>query len=163
MRYAVLYTSQTGNTRALAERIFHALPGEHTDLCNIADLMQIPRADCYFIGFPVHNHSCDREIRLLLSQLHDAQIAVFASCGLEPTQYYKSQIERIMLDWLPGSCRYRGMFLCQGKTTELYRTKVLQLIHRDAEQIKAVFNTGISHPDRSDLMSASAFVTSVVR
>ena len=52
MRYAVVYLSDTGNTKKIAEEIFLALPEGKK---KIVDLKKdaFPDADLYFIGFPV--------------------------------------------------------------------------------------------------------------
>lgn len=89
MKYAVIYTSETGNTEELAKNIFVSLPGNDKKIINAAEMTELPEAECYFIGFPIKNRTCGIEILDILEQLDNVKIALFATCGMPASEKYK--------------------------------------------------------------------------
>ena len=162
MKYAVVYLSDTGNTKKIAEEIFLALPeGSKT----IADLSKddFPYADFYFIGFPVKYNYCSALITDILECMNDKELAFFSTCGLSPTDNYKKMIFKNIKPWINESCTVRGYFLCQGKSAESYKES---LKDNDAV-VKAAFESMVSegdtHPDDRDFDSAFSFAESITR
>ena len=51
MKYAVVYISETGNTKELAENIFASLPENDKVIENAKTMNELPKADFYFVGF----------------------------------------------------------------------------------------------------------------
>lgn len=162
MRYAVVYVSDTGNTKMIAEEIFVALPeGEK----KIVDLKKdaFPDADLYFIGFPVKYNYCSALITDILEYLNDKELAFFSTCGLSPTEGYKQMIFKNIKPWINESCTVRGYFLCQGRSAESYKDSLKgnDAVVKDAFQ--RMVSNGEIHPDNNDLELASSFAESIMR
>ena len=162
MRYAVVYLSDTGNTKKIAEEIFIALPEGNKV---IADLSKdaFPYADLYFIGFPVKYNYCSALIADILECLNGKELAFFSTCGLSPTEGYKKMIFKNIQPWINESCTVRGYFLCQGKSVESYKES---LKNNDAvvkDAFERMVNEGDAHPDDNDLDLAFSFVERIIQ
>lgn len=162
MRYAVVYVSDTGNTKMIAEEIFVALPeGEK----KIADLKKdaFPDADLYFIGFPVKYNYCSALITDILEYLNDKELAFFSTCGLSPTEGYKQMIFKNIQPWINESCTVRGYYLCQGKSVDSYKESLRDNDAVVKEAFERMVSEGDTHPDDRDLDSAFSFAESIMR
>lgn len=162
MRYAVVYLSDTGNTRKIAEEIFVALPeGEK----KIADLKKdsIPDADLYFIGFPVKYNYCSAPVLDLLESLYNKELAFFSTCGLSPTEGYKKMIFKNIQPWINESCTVRGYFLCQGKSVESYKESLKNNDVVVKEAFERMVSEGDAYPDDNDLDLAFSFVERIIQ
>lgn len=162
LEYVVLYASDTGNTKQLAVQIFSALPGNSKDLVDLENCNDIPDAETYFVGFPIHKGTCDMEIVDFLENVDQKNIALFCTCGMGAEENYYAGIEKRVNIWVTEDNRYLGMFLCQGKMPQRVRQKYESMITEDnSEQIQRMirnFDKAMVHPNHSDYESAKAFV-----
>lgn len=163
MKYAVIYQSETGNTRELAKNIFVSLPGNDKTITDAEKMTELPQADCYFIGFPVKNRNCSIEITDILEQLGDVKIALFATCGLPAKDKYKQYIENAIKPWLNDESEYLGFFLCQGKISEKYREKLASETNYSSDELDKIAELASNHPDDNDIDSLCEFVESVIK
>ncbi|MBQ4417470.1 MAG: flavodoxin, partial [Butyrivibrio sp.] len=81
-KFVVIYASETGNTRTVAQEIFSAIRSEDKEIVDIRSFNGRLDADVYFIGYWVNHLTCSIEIMDLLSSLHGKHVALFATCGL---------------------------------------------------------------------------------
>ncbi|WP_303789710.1 flavodoxin family protein [Ruminococcus flavefaciens] len=162
MRYAVVYLSDTGNTKKIAEEIFLALPEGKK---KIVDLKKdaFPDADLYFIGFPVKYNYCSTPILDLLECLNNKELAFFSTCGLSPTEEYKKMIFKNIQPWINESCTVRGYFLCQGKSVDSYKESLKDNDAVVKEAFESMVSEGDTHPDDRDFDSAFSFAESIMR
>lgn len=161
MKYAVIYTSETGNTEELAKNVFVSLPGDDKKIADAGKMAELPKADCYFIGFPVKNRTCGIEILDVLEQLENVKIALFASCGLPAADKYKQYIENSVRPWINDNCDYLGFFICQGKASEKFREKLEAETGYSSEELDKIMELAASHPDDGDIDRLCEFVESV--
>lgn len=79
MKSLVIYFSQTGNTKKVAEAIYEALPQpkELKKLDEIKEAKSVADYDLVFIGFPVHSHSVPYRVENFLRQLPPARKLLF--------------------------------------------------------------------------------------
>lgn len=166
--FLVLYSSTTGNTKAVATAIFNALPGISKELCDIRDFHYDKEAKLYFVGFRTNRRSCDISILNLLSSLHEKKIALFGTCGMGNNAIYYHTLANNVSAFIPEDCEYLGSYLCQGRMP-------LEILHKyenlqkenpaEAESISMLiqnFNEASSHPDEADLSRAQDFVTKIL-
>lgn len=159
MKYAVLYESGSGNTKSIANAIYHALctaPEEKT-LASLNQAGALPEADIYYIGFPVNNFNCSFRIMECLEKLQGKTIALFATCGLSPTEKYKAKIESAMKSWIDDETNYLGFFMCQGEVTPAQQQKMIRERPESAEALEQMFAQGRQHPDARDLEEVAVF------
>lgn len=91
MDVMVVYSSQTGNTRKIANAIFAAIPGDSKDIQNVKEY-QGKDANLFFVGFWTDKGDCDARIAGLLSGLHEKRVALFGTCGMGADESYYDQI-----------------------------------------------------------------------
>ena len=161
LEYAVLYQSETGNTRQVAAEIFAAIPSDFKDLINISECRRIPDAKVYFIGFGVYKGTCSRKIIDCLSKLSNKIIVLFATCGAKPLEEYRKLVESNVTIWIEDDNEYMGMFMCQGKMLMEVRKKYEEsrtfenalYINRMLEN----FDEAMLHPNKEDLERVRQF------
>jgi flavodoxin len=158
MRYVVAYYSESGNTEELAERIYQAIDAQDKEIVDLSATSQIPYADIYFVGFPIHQNNCSMKVINAFEQMEGSKIALFATCGLSPTEHYKEKLSEALEIWLPDDAECLGMYLCQGKTTELEKNKFYRDNPEYQDRLEAMFEEGDTHPNRDDLDAAEQFV-----
>ncbi|MCI2062147.1 MAG: flavodoxin family protein [Eubacteriaceae bacterium] len=169
LKYVVAFSSKTGNTKAIAGRIFDALPvsAEEKEIVDIGESGFLMDAETYFIGFPVHRMTCGMDVIDSLADLHEVSIALFATCGAEPTESYKKEIEQNVRAWVEDDNEYLGFFLCQGRMQDEIRERYDSL--RNDENMDAIekmienFDEALSHPDELDLADASFFAKTLAK
>ncbi|MGN1338867.1 MAG: flavodoxin family protein [Oscillospiraceae bacterium] len=161
MKYAVIYTSETGNTKELAENIFVSLPGNDKVITEAESMAQLPGAELYFVGFPVKNRSCGIETMDLLEQIEGAKIALFATCGLPVNEKYKRYVENAVLPWVNDNCTMLGFFLCQGRASGKFREKLAAGMDIPPEELDRIMEMSAAHPDDKDIDDLYGFVDKV--
>ncbi len=162
MKYAVIYLSQTGNTKDIAEELFLSLPADRRTIASLSQLQDIPQADHYFIGFPVHHNTCPLEVIDLLEQIESSNITFFATCGLTPTENYRKYIEKSVLPWINNDCLYCGTFLCQGSAAEVFTDKMLASAPESVSELEKVFQEGKAHPNDDDYDAIIKFAEKII-
>lgn len=163
MKYAVIYRSRSGNTRLLAEEIYHALDVKEDDkaMVDLGETAEIPEADVYFIGFAVHNNLYSMKVLDCFEKIFHGKFALFATCGYLPTEKYKANLEKYLDAWLPEEAEYLGMFLCQGKVDAECKTKMLEKMPDKENELHYMFDHGDTHPDGKDLDDAAEFAIKI--
>ena len=162
MKYAVIYVSDTGNTKELAENIFVSLTGNDKVIADARKMTELPEAELYFIGFPVKNRTCGIEIMNVLEELDGVNIALFASCGLPANDKYKQYIENIIRPWINDDCRCLGFYLCQGKASEKFREWLEAETNYSSDELDRIVEMASEHPNDDDIDKLYGFVDSVI-
>ncbi len=166
LEYAVLYQSETGNTRQVAAEIFNAIPSDCKDLINLCECRQIPDAEVYFVGFGVQKGTCGRKVIDCLSQFSNKKVVLFATCGAKPLEEYRKTVESNVAAWLEDDNEYLGMFMCQGKMLMEVRKKYEESqTPENMTHIKRMlenFDEAMLHPNTEDLNNVREFVLEVL-
>jgi flavodoxin len=159
MEYAVIYYSESGNTQMLAEQIYEAIESDDKALINLSEQEDIPGANMYFVGFPIHQKNCSLKIVDAFEQMEAGSLVLFATCGLTPTDNYRQKLEDAISVWLPDGVDYLGMFLCQGSTDEKQKAKFYEENPKYREKLEGMFREGDNHPNSDDLENVSQYVS----
>lgn len=167
--FLVIYSSTTGNTKAVATAVFNALPGTSKELCDIRDYHYDREAKFYFIGFWTNRGSCDISILSLLSSLHGKKVALFGTCGMGRNAAYYQRIAGNVSAFVSEDCEYLGSFLCQGKMPEEVLLKYENLQKENPAEAESIsrmiqnFHEAASHPNEEDFTHAQDFVTKILK
>lgn len=166
LEYAVLYQSETGNTRQVAAEIFEVIPSDYKDLINLCDCRRIPEAEVYFVGFSVHKGTCGRKVIDCLSKLSNKKVVLFATCGAKPLEEYRKTVEDNVTVWLEDDNEYLGMFMCQGKMLMEVRKKYEESqTPENVAHMKRMmenFDEAMLHPNEQDLENVRRFTLEVL-
>lgn len=156
MRYAVIYSSKTGNTALLARRIqsvlgaqncvFFGQPGD-----------ALPEADLYLVGFWTDKGDCDPTIAQLLSLLGGKRVFLFGTAGFGGSPDYFAQILLRVQAHLAPDAVLTGSFMCQGKMPPSVRERYEALLaaHPEDKRLNMLvenFDAALAHPNDADLL-----------
>ena len=95
MTYAIVFSSITGNTAALADYLHSMLPADSCvyfgDVSREAAKLD---ADLFFVGFRTEDDgTCDSKSRVFLKALNDKTVVLFGTSGYEMD---KNELDRVM-------------------------------------------------------------------
>lgn len=114
MKVIVVYMSQTGNTKKVAEAIFQEIQKEK-DIKELKDVDSLEGYDFAFIGFPMHYGGPAKQAKNFLEKhVQGRKIALFVT-------HATREDSKVLQKWL-AKCKkaaseadLRGFFNCQGK------------------------------------------------
>lgn len=164
MRYSIVYSSKTGNTRQLAEAIERQLPAGDLLYCGAPDAAAL-QADVLFVGFWTDKGACDETVAQLLKQAEGKTVYLFGTAGFGQSQQYFDQILTRVREKLPAGAVYGGGYMCQGRMPQAVRSRyeAMQVKEPENARYKMLienFDAALAHPDTNDLEAAAAWAKS---
>ena len=165
MTSAVVYSSKTGNTKAIAQAIGEALPKAQCVYIG-EPKKEGAEADIIFAGFWTDKGNCDQEMAAFLEGLKGKKVALFGTAGFGGSQEYFQQLAQRFAQHLEGSNQLVGSYFCQGKMPQAVRIRYEKMA-QDAPQDPKVkgmlenFDRAASHPDQIDLAQAQDFARQI--
>lgn len=161
MRYSIVYSSKTGNTRRLAEAIERQLPAGDLLYCGAPDAAAL-QADVLFVGFWTDKGTCDETVVQLLKQAEGKTVYLFGTAGFGQSQQYFDQILARVRENLPAGAVYGGGYMCQGRMPQAVRSRyeAMQVKEPENARYKMLienFDAALAHPDTNDLEAAAAW------
>lgn len=157
MKYAIVYSSRTGNTALLAEALKEGLPQEDclffgTEQEAAAKKEKLQDASLVFAGFWTDKGDCTESMAAFLEELKGKRVFLFGTAGFgESASYFSRILEKVKRHLGPG-CEAADGWMCQGRMPEAVRRRYEAM--EDAEQARrliANFDAALSHPDSRDL------------
>lgn len=163
IRYSIIYSSQTGNTKKLAETISAVLPVDLCDYFGTADDYSAT-SDMLYVGFWTDKGNADPSTRKLLKSIHNKQIFLFGTAGFGGSETYFHKILDAVKNDIDDSNSVVGEFMCQGKMPESVRARYEKMkslpIHMpNLDAMIQNFDAALSHPDEKDLDALRTAVT----
>lgn len=150
MKYAVIYVSQTGNTKQLAQHICDTMQGD----CVYCGEPKEVDCDFLFVGSWTDKGTCDERIQEYLKTLHHKKIFLFGSAGFGGSQQYFKQIIHRFSQYCDETNDIVGSFMCQGKMPMSVRERYVQLALKDEKKFQPMidnFDQALAHPNQDDL------------
>ena len=157
MTYSIVYSSQTGNTRMLAEAIKETLAEK--DIVYFGEPCQEAlKADFIFAGFWTDKGFCCEETGEFLKKLDSNKLFLFGTAGFGISEDYFSKIIERTKELVPQSAELKGSFMCQGKMPLSVRERYVNMKNSGApipniDKMIENFDSALSHPDEADLNS----------
>ncbi len=154
MRYAIVYSSRTGNTKQLAEAIRQALPQE--DCVYFGEpAPEALQADRLYVGFWTDKGSSSAEISEFLNKAGQRQVFLFGTAGFGASQAYFDQVMKTTAANLDAQATLIGSYMCQGKMPMSVRQRYEQLQQEgkmpNAQAMIENFDKALAHPNAEDL------------
>ena len=153
MSYAVVYSSNTGNTTMLAECVKSVLPAEELIYFG-TPAPEALQADIIFVGSWTDKGTCSSETGEFLKKLNGKQVYIFGTAGFGGDPGYFTGIGERMAKNLPADSTLLGCYICQGKMPRAVRSRYEAMAEKEPEKAKPMldnFDRALSHPDRQDL------------
>lgn len=158
MRYAIVYSSRTGNTALLAQTIREALPAEECIYFGAPDA-EARKADMIYVGFWTDKGSCDETIAAFLETLTDQNVFLFGTAGFGGDEAYFEKILGRVREHMKPEVHLSGAYLCQGKMPQAVRDRYAAM--EDSPRRTAMlanFDQALGHPDAKDLEGLRAAI-----
>lgn len=152
MKYSIVYSSKTGNTAQLAQRLRELL-GEEAAYCGVP-CAQGAEGDLIFVGFWTDKGGCQEEIAEFLRELRGKRVFLFGTAGFGSDPGYFDQILTRVRAELEDSNTVVGSYMCQGKMPAPVRKRYEAMAETDPAKAKFLldnFDRAMSHPDEADL------------
>ena len=155
MKYAIVYSSQTGNTKLLAETIKIILSDEDCIYFGNPDTAAL-EADRIYVGFWTDKGTCDKQSKEFLKNLNEKEVYLFGTAGFGISQAYFDKIIERTAENLNENVKLIGHFMCQGKMPMSVRKRYEKMLNSETKvpNIQGMidnFDKALSHPDKKDL------------
>ena len=160
MRYAIVFSSKTGNTKLLADTLHDSLPQDACSYFGAPDPAALD-ADTLYVGFWTDKGTADAAILQFLEQLHGKKVFLFGTAGFGADQAYFSQIIRRLEGELPQNCTVIGWYMCPGRMGEGVRRRYEAMLQDpvsagQAELLLKNFDAVRTRPDERDAQALLA-------
>lgn len=158
MKAMIVYSSLTGNTKAVAEAILKIMP-EGTELYTVEEAPEPQAYDFIAIGFWADRENADKKAQGYISTIKEKRVALFMTLGAYPdSQHALNTMENAKKLFLDNNNDIMGTFMCQGKVDPrlVQRFNSLPADHphgMNAER-KARLEEAAKHPNETDFKNA---------
>lgn len=153
MKYAIVYSSKTGNTAQLAQTIRDTLPAGDCLYFGAPDPAACA-ADLLFVGFWTDKGQADETLTAFLQALRDKRVFLFGTAGFGGSPAYFDKILTQVQGSLDPSNTVVGRYMCQGKMPASVRARYVTMAAQQPEKWQPMidnFDRALSHPDAADL------------
>lgn len=156
-KYAILFSSKTGNTRILADAIRAALPKEDCAFFGEAgSVAEIPEAKTVYLGFWTDKGNADEAALNVLKNLRNKNVFLFGTAGFGVEDAYFQRVLNNVKVSMDESNTLVGEFMCQGKMQQAVRDRYVKMKEQpdaapNLDQMIDNFDRALSHPDEADL------------
>ena len=164
MKISIVYSSKSGNTLSVAEKIKEEVEyieyfGEPSN--DAAD------SDLIFVGFWTDKGKCSKEIEEFLHTLHGKAIALFGTAGFGGDKSYFDKILSAVKAGIPSDNRVYEGFMCQGRMPSAVRARYEKMLEKDPNNIQFItlinnFDSALSHPDNNDFENDKKWANYVI-
>lgn len=155
MKSLIVYSSRTGNTRAVAEAIHSVFP----EPCLIASVEDAPDPEDYdFIamGYWVDKGMPDKKAMTYMEKIKGKSVGLFGTLGAYPDSEHADDCRAKAMDLLADN-ELLGHFMCQGKIDPKVldmMTKMASAHHPMTEERKMRIEEAKKHPNEDDFAAA---------
>lgn len=147
MKYSIVFSSVTGNTKKLSETIKNKV-----DKCYFGKpCNEALDADVIFVGFWTIGNSCGSDIKTFIEKLSGKKVFIFGTAGYDNTKKYFSGILDSVKDLIPQSNTIIGTYMCQGKVSDAIQNKIKEATPEKFEAIKDNLVESLNHPNENDI------------
>lgn len=166
MKYIVLYSSRTGNTKKIAQAMTEVLPEGTPCLLMKEAPVDLSNYDCVCMGFWADKGTANNEAQKYLSRLQNDTVVLFATLGVPPQMPHALKTMAAARALLPKGQEPVGEFHCQGKVDPaviemMYKIFPKGHAHGQSAERDALHQMAATHPDANDLANAKAFMLAV--
>lgn len=163
MKHSIVFSSMTGNTAALADRLHTLLPEESCVYFGETSREALEAdAEVIFVGFWTDKGSCDSKTRVFLKKLNHKTVVLFGTAGFgSDPEYFKEVLKAAAAD-VPVSNTVIPGFMCQGKMKPEAKAKFEARLAANpddaaAKKMLAEYDAAVCHPNEDDFKALEAW------
>lgn len=153
MKYAIVYSSRTGNTELLAQRLRDSLPKEDCLYVGPPNKEALA-AEKLYVGFWTDKGTCDESIAAFLRSITHQQVFLFGTAGFGGAPAYFEKILTAVKENISETATVTGSYMCQGKMPVSVRKRYESMEESAGRQAMLDnFDRALSHPDEQDFFA----------
>ena len=166
-RTLVDYSSLTGNTKAVAEKIFDIIEGDK-EIVSINDIKNVDTDNFQkiIIGFWVDKGTADKRTRDFIKTLSNKKITFLGTLGADPESQHGNDVRERVSKLCSEKNTLLGGFLCRGKIDPKLVEKMgkfpLKLVHPLTPERLARIEAAKSHPNEKDFEEAQEYFKTIL-
>lgn len=166
MNTLVVYSSLTGNTKMVCEKVYEIIEGEKS-IVSISDIkeLNIDSFNRFIIGFWVDKGTADKRTREFIKKLSKKEIAFIGTLGAEPESDHGKKVFERVTELCNKNNNLLGGFLCRGKIDPKLVEKMgkfpLKLVHPLTPERLERIEGAKSHPNEKDFENAQNYFKSL--
>lgn len=155
VKYSIVFSSLTGNTKKLADTIRAVLPKEDCEYFGAPKAEEL-HSEMLYIGFWTDKGNADNATLELLSKLRNKKIFLFGTAGFGGSKAYFQKILNRAACSIDASNSVVGNYMCQGKMPSSVRERYMKMKDQpghptNVDALIENFDRALSHPDEMDL------------
>ena len=155
MRYAIVFSSKTGNTALLAQTLQEQLPQADCCYFGAPDAAALA-ADTLYVGFWTDKGKADADTLDFLQQLRGKRVFLFGTAGFGGSAEYFAKILSAVQAELDPSNTVVGTYMCQGRMPQSVRQRYEAMKQQpnpasNLDMLIENFDRALAHPDAGDL------------
>ena len=156
MKHLVIYSSETGNTKKLADAIGDSL-ATNFDIAHVNMAPEPYSYDVLFVGYRLTRGSIDDTLKNYLNSIRGKKIFLFGTMGANPTSPYGGIIKKNIQNLFEQNNTVLGHFLCQGQISNELMDKWFNLLEKTPDDLHALkqienYKIALNHPDENDVL-----------
>ena len=146
MKISIIYDSDTGNTKKLADEISRMFE----------EKKNIEYSDIVFIGSWTDKGSPTLRIQEELKKLKNKKIFYFGTCGFGGSEEYFNLLFERVKEYIDESNEILGYYYCQGRMPEMVKKRYEKMLEENPndEKVKQSienYEEALKHPNTKDL------------
>lgn len=155
MEYSIVYSSQTGNTKILADALRESLSADECAYFGVPEKADTDSSMIY-LGFWTDKGTADESALTYIRSLRGKTVFLFGTAGFGGSQaYFEKIIERVK-ESLDESNILVGWFMCQGKMPPSVRARYEAMKSQpqhpaNIDLLIENYDKAQSHPDAEDI------------
>ena len=163
----IAYSSLTGNTKLVAEKIFEITEGDKK-IVSISDAnnININEFDRVVIGFWVDKGTADKRTREFLKKVSNKEVAYIGTLGAAPDSDHGKKVKERVSALCKEKNTFIGGFLCRGKIDPKLVEKMgkfpLNLIHPLTPERLQRIEDAKPHPNEEDFQEIQRYFKNIL-
>lgn len=156
----IIYSSLTGNTKAVAEKAFEVLDGEK-ELLAIEEQKKIDWTAIKNVVFAfwVDKGTADPKTKKFLSSLEGKHLFFLGTLGAAPDSFHGNKCYKNVRELSEKKNHFQDGILIRGKVAEsLTKTLSFKVLQTIVPNIKEIIKEAESHPNKEDFLSVQKFI-----
>ena len=114
MKGLIIYSSKTGNTKRMAEKIYEVLKDEHQmTIKDIRDAPEVEKFDFILLGAWIDRGTLETQTRKYLEKIKNKKVGLFATLGAMPDSEHGRKVIKNLEGLLRGK-ESLGQYICPG-------------------------------------------------
>lgn len=169
-KWLIVYSSNTGNTRQIADAMHQKLSEGIADIYTIKEITDDFSFDDYDIiavGYWLTRGGPDMQVQKLLKRLENKHVVFFQTHGTEKYSEHSITAFARAASYLGDNCDVLGTFACQGKINPVLLNRARAASdddpHAANERNMKRWANAAQHPNNADLKDAGIFIDAMQR